>query len=138
MQNREMVFRKIEGLYWEVKIIDGLVNLYFVVLVVLLVGIRGVEIEEKMVWDDCEMDLVKLSDMDWKELGILQMFLVSVEEVLRVLQEDMEMVEMLGYELVERYVVIKEFEDEFLGKMGVEVRRLWLMEWYQFDVVKMG
>ncbi|KAK4646375.1 hypothetical protein QC761_209890 [Podospora bellae-mahoneyi] len=129
-QNRETALRKIEGSHWEVKIIDGLANPYFVASAILLAGIRGVETEEKMVWDDCEMDPAKLSDMDRKELGISQMLPASVEEALRALQEDTEMVEMLGDELVERYVAIKEFEDEFLGKMGAEVRRLWLMERY--------
>ncbi|KAK0739943.1 hypothetical protein B0T21DRAFT_150976 [Apiosordaria backusii] len=129
-QNRETALRKIEGSHWEVKIIDGLANPYFAASAILLAGIRGVEKEEKMVWGDCELDPATLTDMDRKELGISQMLPGSVEEALKALQEDTEMVEMLGSELVERYVAIKEFEGEFLGKMGADERRLWLMERY--------
>ncbi|KAK4199377.1 hypothetical protein QBC40DRAFT_282118 [Triangularia verruculosa] len=129
-QNRETALRKIEGSHWEVKIIDGLANPYFVASAILLAGIRGVEKEEKMVWEDCEMDPATLSDMDRKELGISQMLPGGVEEALRALQEDTEMVELLGSELVERYVAIKEFEGGFLAKMGADERRLWLMQRY--------
>jgi hypothetical protein len=46
------------------------------------------------------------------------------------LKEDEELVELMGPELVERYAALKEFELNFLGEMGDEERRQWLMERY--------
>jgi glutamine synthetase len=54
----------------------------------------------------------------------------SVEEGLEALKGDAEMVGLMGRELVERFVAVKEYEMEFLKDMGQEERRQWLMERY--------
>ncbi|KAK4191483.1 hypothetical protein QBC35DRAFT_14507 [Podospora australis] len=130
-QNRETALRKIEGSHWELKTMDGLANPYFAVAAVLFAGIHGFLDNEPMVWGDCEMDPSKLTAMDRKELGVSQMLPSSVEEALTALNDDQDMVEFLGSELVDRYTAIKEFELSFLeGLGGDEERREWLMERY--------
>jgi len=129
-QNRETALRKVEGSHWEIKCMDGLANPYFAIAAILLAGTRGVETKEKMVWGDCEMDPAKLTANDRKELGVTDMLPASVEEALGALNADEELVEMLGPELVERYVNVKEFEVSFLGGMEEEERRGWIMERY--------
>ncbi len=129
-QNREAALRRIEGSHWEVKVVDGLANPYLAVSAVLFAGTRGVVEREPMVWGDCEIDPAKLTGNDRKELGVTEMLPGSVEEGLVALKEDEVLVEMMGRELVERYVAVKEAEVTFLGKMEAEERRQWLMERY--------
>jgi glutamine synthetase len=129
-QNRETALRKVEGSHWEVKVMDGLANPYLAVAAVLFAGVKGVVEREVMVWGDCEIDPAKLTANDRKELGVTQMLPGSVEEGLKALREDGELSEMMGVELVERYVALKEFECKILGEMGDEERRQWLMERY--------
>ncbi|KAH6840732.1 hypothetical protein B0I37DRAFT_315945 [Chaetomium sp. MPI-CAGE-AT-0009] len=129
-QNRETPLRKVEGSHWELKCLDGLANPYLAVAAVLFAGVKGVVDREVLVWGDCEIDPAKLTANDRKELNVTQMLPGSVEEALAALREDAELCEMMGAELVERYVALKEFELEFLGKMSDDERRQWLMERY--------
>jgi len=129
-QNRETALRKIEGSHWEVKVVDGLANPYFAVAAVLFAGTQGVVDGEAMVWGDCEIDPAKLTGNDRKELGVSEMLPASVEEALGALKADAVLVGLMGPELVERYVAMKEFEGGVLGEMGAEERRQWLMERY--------
>ncbi|KAK0651566.1 hypothetical protein B0T16DRAFT_426362 [Cercophora newfieldiana] len=129
-QNRETALRKIEDSHWELKCMDGLANPYFAMAAVLFSGIHGVSVREKLVWGDCEIDPANLTENDRKEMGVTKMLPGSMEEALKALKEDVELVEWMGSELVERYVALKEFEGTFLLKMGEEERRQWLMERY--------
>lgn len=129
-QNRETALRKIEGSHWEMKCMDGLANPYFAMAAVMFSGIQGILSKEKMVWGDCEIDPAKLTENDRKEMGVTEMLPASVEEALEALRSDEELVGLLGEELVERYVAVKEFELDFLAKMEGEERRQWIMERY--------
>lgn len=129
-QNREAALRKIGGSHWEIKCVDGLANPYFAIAAVLFSGVKGVADREPLVWGDCEIDPAKLTGNDRKELGVTQMLPGSVEEALAALRDDAELAGMMGPELVERYVALKEMELNHLGEMGEEERRQWLMERY--------
>ena len=109
---------------------DGLANPYFSMAAVLLSGIHGYMDGEKLVWGDCEIDPAKLTPNDRAELAIKDMLPASVEEALTALKGDEEFVRFFGPEVVERYCDVKEFEMEFLGEMGEEERRSWIMERY--------
>ncbi|KAL1838469.1 hypothetical protein VTJ49DRAFT_2637 [Mycothermus thermophilus] len=129
-QNRETALRRIAGPHWEVRCLDGLANPYLAVAAVLFAGVKGYSDGEALVWGDCEIDPAKLTENDRAELGVTEMLPGSVAEALEALKQDEEMVEMMGPELVERYAAVKEMELEFLGEMGGEERRRWLMERY--------
>lgn len=129
-QNRETALRKVEDSHWEMKCMDGLANPYFSMAAVLFSGINGILNKETLTWGDCEIDPARLTDNDRKEMGVAEMLPLSVEEALDALKGDEELVGFLGEELVERYVAIKEFELDVLGKMSEEEKREWLMERY--------
>lgn len=131
-QNRETPLRKIEGSHWELKCIDGLANPYLALAAVLFAGAQGVADKASLVarWQDCEVDPASLTDNDRKELGVSELLPASVPEALAALREDEVLVGLLGAELVEGYVTVKEFEVEFLGKMEKDERRRWIMERY--------
>ncbi|KAL1878783.1 hypothetical protein VTK73DRAFT_7540 [Phialemonium thermophilum] len=129
-QNRETPLRKIEGSHWELKAMDGLANPYLAVGAVLLAGTRGVAVQERLVWGDCEIDPARLTDNDRVELNVTQMLPGNLEEALAALQADDELVGSVGADLVERYVAIKEAELVLLGDMSVDQRRQWILERY--------
>lgn len=131
-QNRETPLRKIEGSHWELKCIDGLANPYLALAAVLFAGARGVADKASLLarWRDCEVDPAGLTDNDRRELGVSERLPASVSEALDALRADEALVGLLGAELVEGYVAVKEFEVDFLGKMGEDERRRWIMERY--------
>jgi glutamine synthetase len=129
-QNRETALRKIEDSHWEVKTLDGLANPYLAMGAILLAGTHGAVAKTELIWRDCEVDPVNLTENDRKELKITEMLPASVEEALSALKEDEQLTEYLGPELVERYAAVKEAELNLLGEMGEEERRQWIMERY--------
>lgn len=129
-QNRQTALRKIEDSHWEVKTLDGMANPYLAMAAFLLAGINGALAKEKLVWGDCEDDPVNLTDNDRKELNITEMLPASIEEAMEALKKDEELTELVGPELVERYIAVKEAELTLLEKMGEEERRQWIMERY--------
>ncbi|KAJ9156503.1 Protein fluG [Pleurostoma richardsiae] len=129
-QNREAALRKIEGSHWELKCLDGLANPYLALAAVLGAGTKGVTGKEELVWGDCEEDPARLTENDRRELNVTQMLPGSLEEALEALQGDEELVEILGPELVEKYVAVKEAETKLLKGMTDEERREWIMERY--------
>lgn len=97
---------------------------------VLLAGVNGVIIKDKLIWADCEIDPASLTENDRKELNVTQMLPASVEEALQALKDDGELTELLGTELVEKYSAVKEFELKTLGSMKEEERKRWIIARY--------
>lgn len=129
-QNREAALRKVEGSHWEVRCVDGLASPYLAAAAVLFAGVRGAADREPLAWGDCEVDPARLTANDRRELGVRETLPASAEEALAALREDDVLVGLMGAELVERYVAVKEFELAFLGQMGEDERRRSLMEQY--------
>jgi glutamine synthetase len=129
-QNKEAPLRKIEGSHFEMKTLDGMANPYFAIAAIVAAGLIGVEGKEPLLIGDTEKDPGKLTEEERKELGIKEMFPQDLEEAMKALVEDKEMVNALGQELVDRYVDTKKAEMDFQGKMDVEERKIWLMERY--------
>lgn len=129
-QNRETLLRKIVGSHWELKCIDGLANPYLAMAAVLLAGTNGFKTKEILVWQDCEVDPASLTENERKELNITEMLPENVSSALLALEQDEQMVELMGPELVEKYAAVKEFELKFLGDMSKEESRQWLITRY--------
>ncbi|PSR83513.1 hypothetical protein BD289DRAFT_369915 [Coniella lustricola] len=128
-QNREAPLRKIADSHWEFKCLDGLANAYLAMASILFAGMRGLIDKEPLTWGDCGVDPATLTENDRKELHVLQMLPASVGEALQALKEDEGLIDMLGEELVDRYVAVKEREVQFLESLGdSDQRRAWLME----------
>jgi glutamine synthetase len=129
-QNRETPLRKIEGSHWELKCMDGLANPYLALAVILAAGLLGIEGQEHLRWKDCQEDPAKLKQSERLRLGIVEKLPKSLGEALEELSADEELMDVLGRELVEKYIALKRFEDEFLKSMDVEKRTAWLLERY--------
>ncbi|CAG9953967.1 unnamed protein product [Clonostachys rosea f. rosea IK726] len=129
-QNRETPLRKIEGSHWELKCIDGLANPYLALSAVLLAGMQGVADKEELVWGDCIEDPALLSSSERQRLNVQARLPRSIWEALEALTQDSVLRELLGHELVQRYLDVKAAETEMLEKMGEQERSRWIMERY--------
>lgn len=129
-QNRETPLRKIEDSHWEVKCFDGLANPYLALSALLAGGMIGIKNEIPLTWGDCEVDPASLTENDRRELNVEEMLPLSLDEALAALGEDEELIGLLGEELVERYVAVKEAETKFLADLTEEQRREWIIARY--------
>jgi glutamine synthetase len=130
-QNRETALRKIEDSHWELKCMDGLANPYLALAAVLAAGANGVSNKEKLTLGDCEMDPATLTNNDRAELGVVKMLPLNLPSALAALQNDGVLIDLLGENVVERYVGVKEAEIKFLESLdGDAARREWIMERY--------
>lgn len=129
-QNRETPLRKVAGSHWEIKCLDGLANVYLAMAAIISAGVEGVVAGETLDWKDCEKDPATLSTKERGELGIEEALPASLEEALEELEEDDGLREMLGGEVVARYIAVKKAEADFLNGMKVEERREWIIERY--------
>jgi glutamine synthetase len=129
-QNREVPLRKIEDSHWEIKCIDGLANPYLSLAAILLAGTKGVADREELIWGDCSKDPALLSSSEREELNMNTRLPRSIEEALDSLKEDAELTELLGPEVVQRYIDVKKAETSIIETMGYEERTQWIMERY--------
>ncbi|KOS20488.1 Protein fluG [Escovopsis weberi] len=126
--NREAPFRKVHLSHWEMKCMDGLANPYLALAAVLAAGTHGVVDREELTWADCTMDPAQLSEQKREVLGIRERIPRSLQEALGALEEDKDMKNWMGGELVERYLAVKRSEGEFLGAMAAGDRKTWIMD----------
>ena len=132
-QNRETPLRAVEGSHWEVKAMDGTANAYLALAALLGAGTLGHGAGEQLLgqWGDCGDEApAAMTAQRRAAVGVAERIPSSLGEALGALGEDGELGEMLGRELVDRYVSVKTAEAALLEGMGVEERRTWVMERY--------
>ncbi|KAJ6442411.1 Neutral protease 2 [Purpureocillium lavendulum] len=129
-QNREAPLRKIDGSHWELKCMDGLANPYLAMSAILSAGLDGVATNAELTWKDCTEESHLLSDEQRRDFGISERFPRSLKEAIRALQDDRQLRTLLGEDLVERYMAVKEAETELLDSMDSVARRDWMLERY--------
>jgi glutamine synthetase len=91
---------------------------------------QGVADKEELVWGDCMEDPALLSSSERQRLNVQARLPRSIWEALEALTQDSVLRELLGHELVQRYLDVKTAETEMLEKMGEQERSRWIMERY--------
>jgi glutamine synthetase len=129
-QNRETPLRKVAGSHWEFKCLDGLANVYLALAAIISAGVEGVVTGCPLEFQDCEKDPANLTDEERKKLGIEEKLPTSLEEALEELEEDEGLVEMLGKEVVARFIAVKKAEADMLNGMEAHEKREWIIERY--------
>ncbi|KAJ5041721.1 uncharacterized protein L3040_005290 [Drepanopeziza brunnea f. sp. 'multigermtubi'] len=129
-QNRETALRKIEGSHFEIKVLDGLANIYFAMAAIVAAGTQGVADSEELTHGDCTVDPGLLSEEERGELGITKMLPKDLPTALEELKHDEVLVDLLGREFIERYLAIKIAEMEMFDGLAASERRAWIMERY--------
>ena len=128
-QNRETPLRKIEGSHWELKCMDGLANPYLALSAILSAGLDGINSGARMTWKDCSYVPGHMSEEARSNMGITTSFPKNIIEALTSLAGDRSFRTWLGEELVDRYIKVKEAEDEMMAKLDLGARQ-WIMERY--------
>ncbi|KAH7326248.1 hypothetical protein B0I35DRAFT_405518 [Stachybotrys elegans] len=129
-QNRETPLRKLSGSHWELKCMDGLANPYLAMAAIVLAGTDGVARGLKLELGNCDADPALLTEEQRQQLGIVDRLPASVTEALEGLESDGGLCGMLGKDLVDRYVKVKQVEAESLEGMDKPERRRWILERY--------
>ena len=129
-QNRETPLRKIAGSHWEIKCLDGLANMYLAIAAIISAGVEGVAAQTTLDWEDCEKDPAMCSAEERAKLGIEEALPATLEEALEELEEDDGLGEMLGREVIARYIGVKKAEADLLNGMEADERREWIIERY--------
>lgn len=130
-QNREAPLRKVAGSHWEMKCLDGAANPYIALASILGAGARGVEEGDSLRHGDCgEKSPAELSDEEKKDKGVVTQFPGNLKDALKVLEDDDGMKEILGDEVVQKYISVKRAEIDIVEGMGEEERKTWYMERY--------
>ncbi|CAH0051615.1 unnamed protein product [Clonostachys solani] len=129
-QNRETPLRKIEDSHWELKCMDGLANPYLAMAAIFSAGIDGVELGQKLLWDECTEDPANLTEEQRKKLNITEKLPATLSEALESLEKDDALREIVGEDSVERYIAVKKAEMKMLGAMDTSAQRQWIIERY--------
>lgn len=128
--NREVPLRRVSPCHWEVRCLDGFANMYLALSMILGVGLQGIENRAELLLKDCLTNPAKLSDGERAELGIVERLPRSLDEALAALKQDAELQAAVGSGLIQNWIELKKAEQEMLGEMENEKRRVWLMERY--------
>lgn len=129
-QSREAPLRKLRDGRWEVRCLDGFANPYIAVAGILAAGLIGLRKGSEGEVKDCQANPSKLDDEQRQALGITKRLPRELKEALKALSDDEELAEVLSKELTSDYVVMKEAEQEMLGKMSEDDMRSWFIERY--------
>ena len=127
-QNRTTPVRKITQGHWELRPADATANMYLALSACIGAGLLGLKNNEELRWRDCSSWCSKLSDVERRDLGISTRLPSTLREAVERLKEiDEGMREILGASLVQRYIQLKEGEEERLGSKEMdEVRNMYL------------
>ena len=88
--------------------------------------VLGLKKKEELRWKDCLTWCSKLSDEERRDLGIVTRLPLTLKEAIET-EEDIG--EMLGASLVQRYIQLKEGEEEILSSKEMdEVKHMYLQK----------
>ncbi|CAO2656084.1 Nn.00g048870.m01.CDS01 [Neocucurbitaria sp. VM-36] len=143
-QNRETPLRRIKTGRWEIRCLDGLANMYFVMAGVIAAGLLGLAsaspssssssttggAEVQYPERDVRVNPSTLDEQGRAQYGITKKMPGSIEEAIAALKSDGELNEALAQGLVQDYLSMKESELKMLDGMSESERRVFLIERY--------
>ena len=129
-QNKEVPVRGITSSHWEIKAVDGIANMYLATSSILAAGLYGLRQKLDLEQKDCLGDPTAIGDGEREKLGIKTKLPHTLEESLWCLKKDHVLQEILGKELVDDYVAVKESEMAKLRDLGDVKKRVWLIARY--------
>lgn len=135
-QNREAALRKCGDGHFEIKVVDGLANMYLASSAIIASGLIGLRKESKLRQDCTFVPGSKNFPIGFK--GQEKYFVTKLPEDLGTALDALEiaedLVQILGQKFVDDYYATKDGEMEFLKEMerveGEEAVRRWLIERY--------
>jgi glutamine synthetase len=129
-QNRETPLRKIAGSHWEIKCMDGLANKYLALAAILGAGLQGILDNQSMTHKDCTSDPALLDIEGREKFGIVEQLPKDFPDALKKLDKEKVLRNIMGDDLVNVYLTVKNAEMDMLDAMEPEERRNFLLERY--------
>jgi glutamine synthetase len=129
-QNKEVPLRAISPGHWEFKAVDGIGNMYLNMSAVLGAGLYGLRQNLQLEQKDCLGDPTGIGEEERTRLGIRTKLPHTLEESLWCLKRNEVLKDILGKEVVDDYVAVKESEMAKLRGFGDVKRRVWLLSRY--------
>lgn len=129
-ENKEVPLRRIAKNRFEIKLVDGLSNPYLVLCAILSAGIIGMRAKLPLQGGHCSTAPARLSVEERKALGVTDRLPATLDESLGALEEDTQMRDLLGDEIISSYIPVKRGEAEFLRAMDDDQRKVWLIARY--------
>ncbi|KAF2459568.1 developmental protein-like protein fluG [Lineolata rhizophorae] len=130
-ENRETPLRRVKEGRWEVRCLDGMANMYLALGAVIAAGFIGVDHPDYSTeMKDTPFNPSKMSEQQRSEYGITRRLPASLAEALDRLETDYKFKQLLGGDMVDRYIVMKREEQKMLMDMPEDERRGWLIERY--------
>ncbi|KAE8443441.1 hypothetical protein EG329_001838 [Mollisiaceae sp. DMI_Dod_QoI] len=125
-ENRTAAIRKIRaGGRWELRAIDGTANPHLSMLAIITAGMLGLENGQELKMSDCQKIMIDkaLDEKEAKEHGVTQTMPTSLKESLTTLRNDKALTEKLGPAIIDKYLKLKEKENEIFGNLTLSERK---------------
>lgn len=126
-QNREVPLRQCGPGHWEMKTSDGTSNAYLSMAAVIAAGLDGLQRDLPLKQKDTRVSAHTLTDEEMKDHGITTKLPNTLQKSLKSLGENETLAKMLGQDIVDDYIAVKEAEISFLNGMDKQTRKVWLM-----------
>ncbi|KUJ07311.1 glutamine synthetase/guanido kinase [Mollisia scopiformis] len=123
--NRSTAIRKINTGHWELRAIDGTANPHLTMLAILTAGMLGLEAGQELKMKDCQ-EMIFLKHLDEKQAeghGVTETMSTSLKESLNALRNDKALVDKLGPEIIDKYLKMKEKENENFSQLTLQERK---------------
>jgi glutamine synthetase len=122
--NKSATIRKVRPGHWELRSIDATANPHLTITAILTAGLLGISKGKEMtIKDHKKIAMLGFEDKDVEEFGLKDKMPTSLKEALGNLKANEELKEALGPEIIDRYLKIKEKEEEAFGKLIPSERR---------------
>ncbi|CAI7652843.1 unnamed protein product [Penicillium bialowiezense] len=128
-QNKEVPFRRIDNIRFEMKLVDGLSNPYLVMCAILQAGMIGIQSNLPLLGGPCSIAPARLSAEERQALEITDRLPTTLDASLAALEAD-EYMKDPWRAIVSSYIAVKKGEAEFLRAMDDIERRNWLIARY--------
>ncbi len=123
--DRNNPVRKMKPGHWELRCMDATANMYLALAACISAGLLGIRDKEDLIWmDGASSEYFKLSDHEKLNLGIYKPLPKSLSEAVRQLKADWQELDVyLGTCVIERYIKVKEHEENAMGLCVTEADR---------------
>lgn len=124
--DRTLPIRKIKSGHWELRFLDATTNMYLALAACITAGLQGVTKHEELLWEDlASIPDRKLCDSEKApDSDLYRPLPKTLKESLGCLKETLaDLGELMGNQILERYVQVKELEEEKTKAWDSEKRR---------------
>lgn len=125
--NAEVPIRKVSDAHWELRFIDSTANLYLVLATLISMGLTGVQKQHPLIWKDLRHSPESLSQEQLRRMGITELLPRSLKEGIEFFKNDLVIGDIVGKEMKDYFIRIKEKDRLAFEKMTDEERRRWFV-----------